>query len=1109
MTETASPTPAPRPQPKRRRKAVGFWLLIFALVTTSLVGFGILGLTGRPIKLPVWAVAEVESRLNTAMAGSNGGLSVSVGAIELMVDHDWVPRLALDDLRILQADGAAVMTLPEVRASFDPKMLLKGSLRAQTLNIVGGRFAIKRNADGKLDLNFGNTSGTTNFRSLADVLDAADTTFSSPALAQLSEIQAEALTLTLTDERSGQQWQAGDGRIVLENRPNELAAELSMSLAIDQTRPAIISITSISDKQSAKARLVATVDGIAARDLAAQSAPLAWLAALDAPIAGRLSATIEADGTFGPLESTLEISKGVLKPTSQTAPIAFDRAGLTLAYDPKLGRIDISKLTVEGPSLRLSASGQSYISDLGGKPLSGDLVGATPAVFLSQMAFSEVIIDPAGLFQSPVQFSAGSLDLRLTLAPFAIEIGQMTLTEQDTHISLRGQIAADPKGWRVGLDVGLDQIPSGKLIALWPVRLVPKTRDWLALNLLEGTLFDVKGAVRLAPETEPKLSLGYEFQGTDVRFLKALPPVRAASGYSTIEGKAYSLVVEKGHVTPPKGGDIDVAGTVFQILDITQKPTVAQITLKTDSNLTATLSLLDQPPFQFLTKANRPVDLGEGRAKLQTKLRFPLKPKVLLEDVTYDVTGQITDFTSSVLVPGRSVSAQTLHVAAGRDGLEINGKGQLDTLPFDVTFAQAFGPAAKGHSTVAGNVELTDSVLRDFGVALPKGMIKGTGSAQVKIDLNAAQPPKLQLSSDLQGLELALPALGWSKSEKKIATLTLDAVLGKIPSVQSFVLEGAGLRANGTILLQDGGGLNEARFDRVQLDDWLDAGITLRGRGQGRPVGISVTSGKVDLRQLAVRTGENDAQDGPMDVQLNQLVVTDGITLTGFAGAFTSKNGFQGDFSASVNNEAPIRGTVSPSPAGSAVQISSDDAGRVMAAAHIFKDARGGSLDLQLVPTGAKGEYNGRAKIGTIRVKNASVLAELLSAISVIGVLEQLNGSGLVFSQADVDFRLTPDAVEVSKGSAIGASLGVSLAGIYETESKRLNMQGVVSPIYLLNGVGAFLTRKGEGLFGFNYKLRGTADDPKVSVNPLSILTPGMFRDIFRKSAPVLSKGTE
>ncbi len=50
------------------------------------------------------------------------------------------------------------------------------------------------------------------------------------------------------------------------------------------------------------------------------------------------------------------------------------------------------------------------------------------------------------------------------------------------------------------------------------------------------------------------------------------------------------------------------------------------------------------------------------------------------------------------------------------------------------------------------------------------------------------------------------------------------------------------------------------------------------------------------------------------------------------------------------------------------------------------------------------------------------------------------------------------------------------------------------------------LTRAGEGLFGFNYKLRGTAGEPKVSVNPLSILTPGMFRDLFRSAPPTLDK---
>jgi hypothetical protein len=67
-----------------------------------------------------------------------------------------------------------------------------------------------------------------------------------------------------------------------------------------------------------------------------------------------------------------------------------------------------------------------------------------------------------------------------------------------------------------------------------------------------------------------------------------------------------------------------------------------------------------------------------------------------------------------------------------------------------------------------------------------------------------------------------------------------------------------------------------------------------------------------------------------------------------------------------------------------------------------------------------------------------------------------------------------------------------------------LDMQGVISPLFFLNGIGSILTRKGEGLIGFNYALRGPAKSPKVSVNPLSAFTPGMFREIFRAPPPKL-----
>jgi hypothetical protein len=126
-----------------------------------------------------------------------------------------------------------------------------------------------------------------------------------------------------------------------------------------------------------------------------------------------------------------------------------------------------------------------------------------------------------------------------------------------------------------------------------------------------------------------------------------------------------------------------------------------------------------------------------------------------------------------------------------------------------------------------------------------------------------------------------------------------------------------------------------------------------------------------------------------------------------------------------------------------------------------------------------------------------------------VGLLEQLNGEGLAFGQALADFVLTPEAVQITRGSAVGNSIGVSMAGVYGTRDGALDLQGVVSPIYLLNGIGAILTRRGEGLFGFNYRVRGSRDRVAVSVNPLSILTPGMFRELFRRDPPRLANPDE
>jgi Protein of unknown function len=1075
-------------------------MLMTVLMLVLVVGgsiWGVLALTGRTIHLPEGVVAHIEDRINENLQG----LTVSLSGVDVLVDDDWVPRLALQNMA-LQQGGRTLVALPDTRVDFDGASFAKGALRPAALRISGAQVALTRDASGRFDLSLGQ-GGAAQMQNFAQVLDAVEAAFAAPALQALTTIEVNALSLTLTDVRTDHVWQVGDGRLAVDNRAGELAAELQLSL-LEGATPAQAVLTFVTDKASPAARITATVDNVAAADLAAQAAPLAFLSVLDAPISGQLAAAFGADGAVGTLEGTLNIAKGAITPNANTAPIAFDGAKIGLSYDPAKGRIGLNDLSVDSRTLRMRAKGHADLIGPDGMVLSGALDGRLPEAFVVQMQFSDLSVDPAGQFATPVTFTGGALDLRLTLDPFRIEVGQLALVADDQHLLASGDATARPEGWSIALDVGLDTIAADRLVALWPLRLVPKTREWLAENVQQGTLFNVNGAVRMTPGQESRLSLGYEFTDTQVRFLRSLPPIDAGEGYATLEGRAYTIVLDKGTVTPPEGGAIDAAGSVFRIPDITQRPNIAEIDLKTRSSLTATLSLLDQPPFRFMSKADRPVDLGEGQAQVQTRLTLPLAPKVQLSDVDYDVTGQITDVRSDVLVPGRVITADALTLTATPKGMTIAGPGRLGKVPFDATFSQGFGPEARGRAQIAGTVTLSDAAATDLGLGLPDGMISGQGTAEVAIDLRKGEAARLTLTSSLRGVGLTLPDIGWSKSRDTRGTLAVEATLGTPPAISRIELDAGGLRTTGSISLRAGGGLQVARFDRVRLDDWLDAGVTLTGQGRGR-ASIAVTDGTIDLRAMPDRERGGAGGGSPFTLRLDRLQVSDSLAFTDFRGEFTPRGGLNGSFTAGVNGVGSVAGTVVPARAGSAVRIQADDAGSVMAAAGIFASARGGTLDLQLTPRGG-GSYDGRGVVERVRVRNASALTELLNAISVVGLLEQLNGQGIVFNNAEVDFLLTPQAIQITKGSATGASLGVSMAGVYQTGNGQLDMQGVVSPIYLVNGVGAVLTRRGEGLFGFNYRLRGTAKDPQVSVNPLSILTPGMFRDIFRRPPPVLEE---
>ena len=460
------------------------------------------------------------------------------------------------------------------------------------------------------------------------------------------------------------------------------------------------------------------------------------------------------------------------------------------------------------------------------------------------------------------------------------------------------------------------------------------------------------------------------------------------------------------------------------------------------------------------------------------------------------------------MVPNKTVTAERMTLTADRGGLTIAGPGRIGKVPFDVSFHQGFSPEQKGKSSVSGTAELSPATVDEFALALPQGLVAGKGTARIDIAMAQGQPAQLKLTSDLRGVSMAIPQVGWSKAAGESGRLTVDATLGRPITVDSLQLAAAGLEAKGQVGIAAAGGLERARFGQVKIGRWFEGPVDLVGRGKGVAPDVVVAGGRLDLRYLPdlARAGSGAAAQagGKLSVELDRLQVNDGLSLRSVVANLTLKGGMRGNFQGLVNGQAAVTGSIAPARHGQAVQLHSNQAGDLLRAAEIFKTARGGKLDLILIPRAQKGVYDGQATLSDFRVRNASVLAELLSAISVVGLLEQLAGDGILFQSGEAKFILQPQAVEIVEASAIGASLGVTLSGLYATKTKQLALRGMISPVYLLNGIGAALTRRGEGLFGFDYEISGRSDAPRVSVNPLSILTPGMFRDLFRRPPPVL-----
>lgn len=1088
-------TDAPKAPAKRRRPV---WrLLVYTSVLCVVLAFGVLAgafyLVGHAFAAPAWLQARIEARIAQELPEAR----VNLGEILLVAGDGLAPQVRLRAVNVRTPEGVEIVQLSEFSATVSGASLLRGVVQPRAVSLSGVFATLRRSADGRIALQsgIGARSATREAATLPDLIGQLDTLLETPSLSALEAVDLRAVTLRFIDVRADREWTVDGGRMQVMRAGGELALSADLAVLSGGTGVATLAANYTSRIGETAAEFGVSFNGVAAGDIAVQGPAFAWLDALRAPISGSVRSGLYSDGSIAPLNATLQIGAGVVQPTPASQPIPFEGVRSYFRYDPAEGLLRFDDLSVDSEWISGQASGTAQL---------GVDEDAAFSNMVGQIVLSDLRASPTDLYAEPVEIAQTDVDFRLTLNPFQVRLGRLQVSDAGQTLLASGDIRADQTGWSVDLDAQMDGLAPERLLALWPRSVKTRTRQWLEDNLLSADVRNVDAALRLEPALKPLVYVAFDYSDAQVRFVKAMPPITQGRGHFSLLDNRLVISLDDGDVVAPQGGTIKVGGSSFIIPDVGVKDGApAVVRLATNSTATAALSLLNLPPLQVMDKAGMAVDLADGRAVMEGTLALPLKKGTQPSDVTYHVAGELRDVRSDTLVKGRQLAAKTMRLEATNTQLAISGPGTLDGVGFDGRWTQPIGPGSQ-RSALRGSIELTGRALDTFGIALPDGMVGGSGTGALTLDFARGQAPRYALQSNLRGLRLNVPQVGWTKAARQTGTLRVEGQLGTAPTVETLALEAPGLNARGDVTLRAGGALNRVRFNRLQVGNWLDIPVDLIGQGAGRPVQVVLRGGSLDLRRAEFGSAggggaNNGAAAPPMQVNLDRLQITDKIALTGLAGSFGTARGLDGSFVAALNGATRVQGRVLPQNGRSAIRLTSDDAGGVLRSAGLLRQIVGGSLDLNLLPVGSGGAFDGRVTARDIRVKDAPGIAGLLNAISVVGLINEMNGDGIYFDTVQGDFRLTSDRLTLIEASAVGASMGLSMDGIYALGSNQIAMQGVITPIYLLNGIGSVLTRRGEGLFGFNYALNGTATKPEVSVNPLSALAPGGLRDILRR----------
>jgi hypothetical protein len=257
------------------------------------------------------------------------------------------------------------------------------------------------------------------------------------------------------------------------------------------------------------------------------------------------------------------------------------------------------------------------------------------------------------------------------------------------------------------------------------------------------------------------------------------------------------------------------------------------------------------------------------------------------------------------------------------------------------------------------------------------------------------------------------------------------------------------------------------------------------------------------------RGNKKKQPDIDLDIRLGTVAGFNGETLRGLELRFNRRSGQVRSFilKAKIGRDAPLIGDIRLRARDNhqVVYLETDDAGALFRFTDAYPRMFGGQMWVAMDPPNAADT----PQVGVLSIRNFAVRGEPGLERVIAGTPESARNA-VEFSEMRADFTRQAGRMTIRDGVVRGPTIGATIDGTVDFAANAMRLRGTFVPLYAINNVfgqipivGLFLGGGSkEGLLGINYEASGPPSAPRITVNPISAVAPGLLRKMLPAPSP-------